>query len=408
MFDLKTRKRNLIALVIFVLAYLAVIGLTTSSYYQGVLALVAIWAVMGLSWNVLSGYTGLVSFGHAAFFGIGAYTVAILFAQYGFPPLFSLPIAAVLAAIAGVVIGSITFRLRGHYFSLAMLAFPLSFMYLFEWAGYQELSLPMVRDGSAIYLQFNDQRWGAVAALGLLLIAMIVTMALERSRFGLSLLSIKQNEIAAEAAGIDSYRWKLKAVALSAALAGVAGGLYATILLVVTPPSVFGLTVSAQALVVAMFGGVGSVWGPLLGAVVLIPLGEILNGELGSVLPGIQGVVFGVAIILISLLMPQGAFWFMRDLFMKRCDAEPSPNLLEANSKHANFAGHPQTSRAIGAGLLEVRNLSQHFGGVQALKDVDFVICENEILGIIGPNGAGKTTLFNVVNGIFPPSVGKR
>src|SRR5712691_6165268 len=125
--------------------------------------------------------------------------------------------------------------------------------------------------------------------------SMVLTSLIERSRFGMSLVAIKQDEAAAEAAGIRTLAWKLKAITLSGAMAGVAGGFYAVVLLVVTPPSVFGMLVSAQALTVAMFGGVGTVWGPIIGSAILIPIAEILNAQLGARFPGIQGVIFGVA-----------------------------------------------------------------------------------------------------------------
>ena len=209
------------------------------------------------------------------------------------------------------------FRLRGHYFALAMLAYPLTMLYVFQWLGYQEVSLPMKRDAPLLYMQFADQRAYVVLALGLLVVALAVSLGVENSRFGMALLAIKQNEPAAEAAGIDTWRWKMRAIMLSGALAGMAGGLYAVVLLVVTPESVFGMLVSAQPLILALFGGVGSLWGPVIGAVVLVPLAEGLNGELGDVLPGIQGVVYGVAIILIILGAPEGVYWHLRDRFAK-------------------------------------------------------------------------------------------
>ena len=134
----------------------------------------------------------------------------------------------------------------------------------------------------------------------------------------MSLLAIKQNEPAAEAAGIDTWRWKMLALMLCGALAAVAGGLYAVVLLVVTPETVFGMLVSAQALILALFGGVGSLWGPVIGAMVLVPLAEGLNAELGDVLPGIQGVVYGIAIIAIILLAPEGVYWRVLDRLAKR------------------------------------------------------------------------------------------
>ena len=265
----------------FVLAYALAAALVRNSYYQLMLTLVLVWACFGLAWNVLSGYTGLVSFGHAAFFGLGAYTTALGQAHFGWTPYVLIPIAAVLGGISGLAIGLPTFRLRGHYFALAMLAYPLALLYVFEWLGYQEVSLPMMRENPVAYMQFADNRVYTFIALGMLLGAMLLTRWVERNRFGMALLSIKQNEAAAEAAGINTYAWKLKAITLSGAIAGAVGAFYAVVLLVVTPVSVFGMLVSAQALVVTMFGGVGTVWGAVIGSAILIPVAEILHSELG-------------------------------------------------------------------------------------------------------------------------------
>jgi branched-chain amino acid transport system permease protein len=395
-----TRGQSL-ALAGFAAAYLVVIACTWNSYYQLMLTLVPIWAVMGLSWNVLSGYSGLVSFGQAVFFGLGAYTATLLLTQAGVSPWIGIPVAAVVGSAAGVLIGLITFRLTGHYFALAMLAYPLAMLHIFQWAGFQEVSLPLERESPLAYMQFADQRWYAVIALALMIAAMLVSVAIERSRFGLSLLSIKQNEFAAEAAGIDSFAWKLRAIAVSGGMAGGIGGLYANVLLVVTPDTVFGLHASAQALVVTMFGGVGTVWGPVIGASVLIPLAETLHAELASRLPGIQGVVYGIAIILVIVKMPHGLVWAVHDRWRK---AAPMPAPAQPPA-----GADPRRERepmGTGAVILEVEGLSRSFGGVNALSDVSIEVRRGEILGIIGPNGAGKTTLFNVLNGIFPPTAG--
>jgi ABC-type branched-subunit amino acid transport system ATPase component len=167
------------------------------------------------------------------------------------------------------------------------------------------------------------------------------------------------------------------------------------VLLVVTPDSVFGLLVSAQAVVVTLFGGVASVWGPVIGAAILVPLAESLNAELGNILPGIQGVVYGVAIIGIMLASPDGLFWTIRDRFFRPKAAPPLPASLAANA--------PPVTRPTEAGalLLKVEGLSRSFGGLRAVSGVSFDVNAGEILGIIGPNGAGKTTLFNLLNGVL-------
>src|SRR6202040_3469811 len=216
------------------------------------------------------------------------------------------------------LIGFPTFRLRGHYFALALLPSPLATLYVFQWLGYQEIPLPMKREAPILYMQFADPRAYVELALGLLVISLLVSLKVENSRFGMSLFAIKQNEPAAEAAGIDTWRGKMLALMLSGALAAVAGGLYAVVLLGGAPEAVFGMLVSSQALILALFGGVGTLWGPVTGAVVLVPLAEGLNARLGDVLPGIQGVVYGIAIIAIILLAPEGVYWRLKDSLSRR------------------------------------------------------------------------------------------
>ncbi|MGE5269883.1 MAG: ABC transporter permease subunit, partial [Thiohalocapsa sp.] len=380
-----------------------------SAYYQLVLTQVLLWAVLSLAWNLLSGYSGYFSFGHAAFWGLGAYTVALGMIQLGLPPWVTIPCAAIVGAAAGALIGFPTFRLRGHYFALAMLAYPLATLYVFQWLGYQELTLPMQRQAPLLYMQFADPRWSTVIALALLVLALLISLKVENSRFGMALLAIKQNEPAAEAAGIDTWRWKMLALMLSGGLAAMAGGLYAVVLLVVTPESVFGMLVSAQALILALFGGVGSLWGPVIGAMVLVPLAEGLNAELGDVLPGIQGVVYGIAIIAIILMAPEGVYWRIRDRLTarRRSAAPPVPAAASpAELPAASVTPLPRPA-APASDLLVLRDVGISFGGLRALDGIDLAIPDGGLYGIIGPNGAGKTTLFNVINGFLAPDQGR-
>src|SRR5580698_2280018 len=369
-------QRSIISIAVFAIAYAAISVFITNSYYQLIMTLVLVWAVFGLSWNLLSGYTGLISFGHAAFFGIGAYATALGQIYFDLSPWVLIPVAAMLGGLAGILIGYPTFRLQGHYFALAMLAYPLAILYVFEWLGFQELTLPIKRDNPIAYMQFSDPRLYTMLALLMLIGTIVLTRAVERSRFGMALLAIKQNEAAAEAAGIDALRWKLRAIALSGAVAGAIGAFYAVVLLVVTPQSVFGMLVSAQALTVAMFGGVGSVWGPLIGAAVLIPVSEILHAELGARIPGIQGVIFGLAIICVILLAPEGLFWKVRDLWRRR-DLEQTSSAetdvpATATVTQLSVPSGQDRSSEHGDVILEVRNLSRSFGGLKAVQDVSF------------------------------------
>jgi branched-chain amino acid transport system permease protein len=160
-----------------------------------------------------------------------------------------------------------------------------------------------------------------------------------------------------------------------------------------------------------MFGGVGTVWGPVIGSVILIPLAETLNAEAGSRFPGIQGVIYGLAIICVILLAPEGLFWKVRDFLRKRSavpvTATPGTSDVTIVAPAELVPLRPKRSAGTGDVVLEVRNLSRSFGGLKAVQDVSFKLRQNEILGIIGPNGAGKTTLFNLLNGFLRPGTGQ-
>jgi len=406
-----TTIRPYLPIIVFAAAYALLSIFVTNSYYQLMLTLVLVWASFGLSWNILSGYTGLISFGHASFFGLGAYTTALGAMHFDLSPWLLIPIASVFGGISGVLIGLPTFRLRSHYFALAMLAYPLAILYVFEWLGYQEVTLPIKRENAAAFMQFHDPRIYTWLALGMVIVIVLISRMIERSRFGMALLAIKQNEAAAEAAGINTLLWKLRAIAISGAIASAVGAFYAVVLLVVTPVSVFGMLISAQALTVTMFGGIGTVWGPLIGSAILIPMSEILHAQLGARFPGIQGVIFGLAIVVVILSAPEGIYWKLREFAQRRW-----PQLF-ARSRHSELAATaapspvstPKAAPAAASGdvILSVRGISKSFGGLKAVQDVSFDVKRGSILGIIGPNGAGKTTAFNLLNGFLRPDTGE-
>ncbi len=279
-------RRDGIALAVVAVVYLAISAFVTNSYYQLILTLVPIWAVFGVSWNILSGYGGQLSFGHASFFGIGAYTVTLALIYWNLTPWLGIPLGH----------GGRRDRRRDHRHADVPSA-----RALFR-AGDAGLSaghplLPAIpRLPGSVAADASGASGGIIwsspirgstpsSPSGLLAAGVLVCMLVENSRFGLALLAIRQNELAAEAAGINARQWKMRALITSGTIAAAAGGLYACVLLVVTPDSVFGILVSAQPVVVTLFGGVASIWGPVIGAAILVPLAESLNAELGNIIP---------------------------------------------------------------------------------------------------------------------------
>jgi branched-chain amino acid transport system permease protein len=272
-----------------------------------------------------------------------------------------------------------------------------------DFLGYQEVSIPMVRDRPVAYMQFRDPRAYVLLALAALTATLLVSHWIEGSRLGYALRALKANEQAAEAAGVDTFRAKMTAYMLSAAPAALIGAIYAhALLFVVTPDAVFGVLVIVQTLVVCLVGGVGSKWGPLIGSVIMVPLSETLDATVGDQLPGIQGVVYGSALVLVMLFAPEGIYWRARGLRPVRRAAAPA----RAPAPRIDTAVAGRAPVAPGAELLEVRGVARAFLGLHALDDVSFGVRAGEILGVIGPNGAGKTTLFNVLNGFLLPDRG--
>ncbi|MBI2216097.1 MAG: branched-chain amino acid ABC transporter ATP-binding protein/permease [Candidatus Rokubacteria bacterium] len=399
------QKRGWIAIAIVVAAGLVLSFAVQERYHHRILTLVFAWATMGLAWNIISGYAGQISFGHQAFFGIGAYTTLLLIIKAGLTPWIGMLVGAAVAVGAAVLIGLPTFRLAGIYFALATLAYPLIFRIVMEFLGYQEVAIPMERERAALFMQFTEPRAYDLLALALLAATLALSHAIETSRLGYWLHALKENEAAAEAMGVDSFRMKMVAYMLSAAPAALVGAVYAhAILFVVTPDAVFGVLVTVQTLTVSLVGGVGSMWGPVIGAALMIPISETLDATLGDRLPGIQGVVYGLALVAIILFAPEGLYWRVRNAIQaRRTPALRSARPIPSAPVETIGAAPPPT----GAVLMEVRDVSKAFIGLQALSGVTFDVREGEILGIIGPNGAGKTTLFNVLNGFLVPERGQ-
>ena len=367
-----TRARGWIAIGAVIALGLVLSFALTERYHHRVLTLVFLWATMGLAWNIISGYAGQISFGHQAYFGIGAYVTVLLAATLHLTPWLGMLAGVVVAVIAAVLIGTPTFRLAGIYFALATLAYPLIFRIVMDFLGYQEVAIPMVREQPGLFMQFADPRHFDLLALGILAATLVLSRLIETSRLGYSLRAIKENEQAAEAMGVDSFRCKLTAYMLSAAPAAVVGAVYAhAILFIVTPEAVFGVIVIVQTLTVCLVGGAGTLWGPLIGAAIMIPMSEILDTTVGDRLPGIQGVVYGAALMAVMMYAPEGLYWRLRHtLLALTSGAAPSTRPIPAVP---TAPAATTTAPAVpGAALMDVRGISKAFLGLQALSDVSF------------------------------------
>lgn len=272
--------------------------------------LMALYAsLLAQSWNILGGYGGQFSFGHAMFFGVGAYLQGVAQMSWGINPWVALPLAIGGAAALGSLVGMICFRygLKGSYFALVTLAFAeilrvLATSVEFTGGGVG-LMLPLRE--SLGNLQFGSHRGYVLLMLGFVVAALLVSIWLRHSRAGAYLQAVRDNEDAARAVGVNPRRIKLMAMTISAAFMGSAGALYVQIFHYVDPSIAFGPAVSVEALVAAVVGGMGSIWGPVLGAVALHLLSDVTRNLLGQV-PGINMVIYGVVLILIILLAPRG------------------------------------------------------------------------------------------------------
>ena len=293
--------------LLILLAALAPLALP-SQFLVNLAMLTAFSALLGQGWNISGGFGGLTSFGHAAFFGIGAYTAAILQTRYALKPWFGLPAGAILGAAVAAAIGIAAFRagLRGSYFALVTLAFSEVFRIIANSAeitrGGLGILIPL-RPGLTNF-QFADRRASYAVTLALLAAATSVALWLRRSRFGARLIAVRENEDAASALGVDLVGTKVRALALSGAITATAGVLYAQTFLYVDPSIAFGIERSVEMLLVAMIGGAGTVWGPVLGAIVLHIIEDSSRALIDT--PGFAPMLYGMVLLAVVAFLPGG------------------------------------------------------------------------------------------------------
>jgi branched-chain amino acid transport system permease protein len=389
-------------------------------FYESILYLVCHWAVLALSWNILSGYSGYFSFGHGTFFGIGMYTTAALAGKAGWPFLATLPFAALLPALLGVGLGFVVFRVkgvRGEVFALLTLA--VTFV-----VATVILNSP-IDGGPGVYLNaVETPKLGPSPASSLYLMILIAAIAtvliaykVQVSKLGIGLFAIHDDEDVAEVMGVPTFRYKLVAFAISCALAGLAGGIHALFVQYVTAGETFNITVPLTVVLMSVLGGTRHWAGPAVGA-------AAITGLLYAFTAGDHAVAgkaaVGAILVVVILFMPEGVLGYFLKRFSRHPRGGGDPKRSEA-ARDARSAG----TEALGSRLrgndggvrppavltakplLEVRGLSKAFKGVQALDKVSLQVRQGEILGLLGPNGSGKSTFINVVSGHYPLSAGE-
>jgi branched-chain amino acid transport system permease protein len=303
---------------VLVLAALAALPIAvTSNTWLNVMVFALIVALAAQGWNILGGYGGQFSFGHAAFFGTGAYAMLLLQLRLGLNAWPALVAAIVLGALAGLVVGALVFRarLRGSYFALVTLAVAEVLRISANSAGFTGGAagalLPL--DERLASLQFASRAqfyWFALVFVGVVL---LLTRAIERSRFGAELVAVRENEAAASALGVDALAVKLKAITLSAGITAAAGALYTQKFLYLDANLAYGPWISVEALLAPIIGGAGTAFGPIIGAAALIGLGEATKGLAGHI-PGVDLVVFGTLLVLTVAFAPRGLIGLARAL----------------------------------------------------------------------------------------------
>jgi branched-chain amino acid transport system permease protein len=288
-----------------------------NTYYVQVLILGLLFAYLALAWNIIGGMAGQLSFGHAIFFGIGAYTSTILFRDVGLTPWIGMLLGGLLSGLIAMALGYPTFRLRGAYFALATLAFGeiarafvnnTNFLFGIEIRGSRGILVPL-RGQAPLAYQFQDKRYFYYIVLLLLVILIYIVYQLKRSKLGLYLSAIGDNEDAAVSLGVNASAAKLKAFLISAFFTAVGGTFYAQLLHFVDAPSVFGGNISLMLVLFATTGGPAYLLGPVVGTLLLMPIAEVTRILLAGRFTGVHMVIYGLILVLVMRFMPRGVLF---------------------------------------------------------------------------------------------------
>jgi branched-chain amino acid transport system permease protein len=291
----------------------------TSRFAVDIFIRVLLFAYIGVAWNLMGGYAKQLSLGHAAYFGLGAYTSTILEIDFGVSPWIGMLAGGVVATLASLPIGALCFRLRGPYFAIATIATAQVLMLLFlkfrdfAW-GAEGTTIPNLGD-APLMMQFDAKAAYYYVALGLLALGLAITWRIERSWMGYYLVAIGEDEDAAEAVGVDAPRVKRDIYMISAFLTALAGTFYVQYIYFIDPQTAFSFNVSVEAALVSIVGGIGTLWGPVIGTVLLESTSALLQSWLGSSLGGVQLTIYSVILIVVILWRPTGLLGVLTEAY---------------------------------------------------------------------------------------------
>jgi branched-chain amino acid transport system permease protein len=315
-----TKRQKIAAVVTLVLA-LAFPLVFTDTFPIHVLILVYMFGVLGMGWNIMGGYAGMFSFGQAAFFGIGAYTSSFLLMNFGVNPWIGLVVGGITAALVAAAIGYPCSNLRGHYFAIASIAFAEIVRVVFNnWklvGAAEGLSLPMLDESFANFMFHSSKLPYYYIILAFLLIAIATCYFVATSKMGYYFRAIKESHEVAEVLGVNVVRYRLIAIMIAGFLSAMAGTFYAQYILYIDPESVMLLPISVQVVLISMLGGAGAVIGPVIGAAVLIPIAEYTRITLGHQGTGVDMLIYGFLIMLISMYQPAGVWGLLSSIGKK-------------------------------------------------------------------------------------------
>jgi branched-chain amino acid transport system permease protein len=380
-------------------------------YAISILTSIFLWGYLSVCWNILGGMTGQLSFGHAVFFGVGAYASAALFIHYGLHPLLGGLIGIALACVLALAIGYVSARYNLVHLHFALVTTAVGQIVLFLTMGWDflggsiGLSLPFKAKPEQLF--FRNPAIYYWIFLGMTVAVLGLTLFIRQRRMGLYFLCIRESEPAAAGAGINIMRQKLLAMVISAALTAAGGVVYAHYIRYLDPDSIFGWQVSLQMVIPAMLGGTQAVLGPVIGAAIFVTLSEFTRSLVDFA--GAPLIIVGVVLVPVVLFLPNGVLPSAIKLVARRRKAALRRRIVTegtapARPRPAPVITKPRDTQDV---LLRVKSLSRRFGGVQAVNNVSLQCGRNERLAIIGPNGAGKSTLFALLGGFVAPNTGE-